>query len=120
MKTNLTPEQSQRLIELGVDPKLASESTKVFEPIDANHRWESEVPIFTLSDILSLLPKEMYSEERDIFYRLNIEMGNFSSSVCYKHYGYTQTFGPTKTAPELIYALFELLVWCITNKHLKL
>lgn len=112
MKSKLTPEQSQRLIELGVDPSKASafndlRTEKIFSPGDK--------PIFTLTDILSLLPKEIYSEERDIFYRLNIEMGNFSSSVCYKHYGYPKTYGQKKSAPALIDALFEMLCWTLTK-----
>lgn len=124
MKDRLTPEQSQRLIELGVDPHTASKSHIVCkEPyLGAPNRFCNDVkaPIFNLADVISLLPKEMYSAERDIFYRLNIEMGKFSSSVGYKHYGYPRNFGPTKTAPELIDALFELLVWCITNKYVEL
>lgn len=119
MKDRLTPEQSQRLIELGVDPSKASASTKVYEQLTESVRWESKLPIFDLSDILSLLSKELYSEERDITYYLTIEIRPFGSSVRYANPGYRKSFGPTKSAPELIDALFELLVWCITNKHLK-
>lgn len=49
MKTNLTPEQSDRLIELGVDPSMASE---VHPYSDDVSQWTNRGdPIFTLTDI---------------------------------------------------------------------
>lgn len=62
MKTTLTIEESARLIELGIDPKLASK----WEIVDATDENDpnsfldyEEYPIFDLSDILSILPKEI-------------------------------------------------------------
>ena len=48
MKTLLTVKESQRLIDLGVDPKLASRETFIFDKI------------FTLDDILTILPKSYF------------------------------------------------------------
>lgn len=119
MKTNLTPEQSQRLIELGVDPSKASENTEYGAWADSEHGR----PIFTLTDILSLMPKEIENEDGDpygmqmdydekweacYFNWVNLYMTNKESSL------------HSEFAPELIDALFELLVWCITNKHIEL
>lgn len=112
MKTNLTPEQSQRLIALGVDPSKASEKSKVYEPIDANHRWESEVPIFTLSDILSLLPTEIDIHPGSDTHGMVYHCGQWR--VGYSNY---EVFcDHTKVAPELIDALFELLCWTLTRE----
>lgn len=111
MKDRLNPEESQRLIELGVDPSKASE-VKEFD--DELSQWTHRGnPIFTLADVLSLLPKEIYSEARDITYYLTIETRPFGSSVRYANPGYRKSFGPTKSFPELIDALFELLCWVL-------
>lgn len=117
MKSKLTPEQSQRLVELGVDPCRASEKARVYETIDTHHRWESGVPIFALSDILSLLPKEIRNEELEV--KLVIEGLDDHWRASYVFIG---SFDVRQyyDAPELIDALFELLVWCITNKHIEL
>lgn len=116
MKTKLTPSQSQRLIELGVDAKLASSSTKVYEQLTERVRWESKLPIFDLSDILSLLPTEIKIQRNGdtlgMMYHCGQWRAGYSNDAVYCDH--------TKVAPELIDALFELLVWCITNKHLKL
>lgn len=119
MKDRLTAEQSARLIELGVDPSKAS-GFECLDPYGLDDAIPTGVPLYTLSDLLSLLPKEIYSEERDIFYRLNMTIGKTSSSVYYRHYGYVKGFGPMKSADELIDALYELLIWCIKEKFVKL
>lgn len=115
MKTNLTSEQSQRLIELGVDPSKASEKTKVYEPIDVNHRWVSKVPIFDLSDVLALLPKEATLNGITDNLTIIIEPKRVLAGYPFYHSDEAMFY-----APELIDALFELLVWCITNKHVEL
>ena len=115
MKTKLTPEQSQRLIELGVDPSKVSN----FDVIDNWERGDGSViklPIFTLSDILSLLPKEL------------CEWRNGIRSDCHlSMYGYNKTWGAMYRldsgddfleafeSTELIDALFELLCWVLKN-----
>lgn len=120
MKTKLTPEQSQRLIELGVDPSKASEHS-IYMKMEAGCRGIIQVPaynpVFTLSDLLSLLPKEIEANYQGeaIPYHLVITtsgLGNWEVS-----YSDNTTL---KAASELIDALFELLVWCITNKHIEL
>lgn len=116
MKTKLTPEQSQRLIELGIDPSKASENTEYGAWADSEHGK----PIFKLTDILSLLPKELCDWSNGIRSDCHLSM-----------YGYNKTWGAMYRldsgddylvvfeSSELIDALFELLVWCITNKYLK-
>lgn len=111
MKSKLTPEQSDRLIELGVDPSKASEKTKVYEPIDVNHRWESKVPIFDLSDVLSLLPPEIDTHPCRGTLGMVYHCGQWR--VGYSNYKVFCDY--TKVAPELIDALYELLCWTLTR-----
>lgn len=118
MKDRLTPEQSKRLIELGVNPNKARKREIIHDP---NPKKEYIATIFTLTDILLLLPKEIKhkgdpygldinwddSWSASYFNAVNFVIPNKEGSIAFKQ------------APELIDALFELLVWCITNKHLK-
>lgn len=115
MKINLTNEQSQRLIELGVDPSKASKREIVHDP---NPQKEYIATIFTFIDILSLLPKEIevpdYWGEVDTC-SLSITTNNDVWKVSY--YGVDNVF---RKAPELIDALFELLVWVLQNHPNKI
>lgn len=119
MNNLLTHEQSQRLIELGVDLKLASRFNIECQLDDSVIKF----PLFSLSDILSLLPKEITDHIGT--YRLRMEFGERGWSAYYVDYGINGDDDEPYAdgifiATELIDALYELLVWCITNKHLKL
>ena len=119
MKTILTIEESQRLIDLGVDPKLAS--MKEFVPIHpevlkGNAEYAKPwgwFPKFRLEDILSILPKEING------YHLNIEASEQGYEVCYKLWDTYHFMGATES-PELIDALYSLLIWCLESKIIKL
>ncbi|MBD5283332.1 MAG: hypothetical protein HDS31_01795 [Bacteroides sp.] len=67
MKTKLTLEESARLIELGIDPKMASEREFVDKTeINSNQFLEiEEYPRFTLADLLSILPKDIKQVNKD-------------------------------------------------------
>jgi hypothetical protein len=120
IKDRLTPGQSQRLIELGVAPSKAS-GFEYLDPYGLDDAIPTGVPLFTLSDILSLLPKELCNRINGIRYDCHLSM-----------YGYNKTWGAMYRlddgddflvvfeSPELIDALYKLLVWSITNQHLKL
>lgn len=119
MKTILTIEESQRLIDLGVDPKLAS--MKEFVPIHpevlkGNAEYAKPwgwFPKFRLEDILSILPKEING------YHLNIEASEQGYEVCYKLWDTYHFMGATES-PELIDALYSLLIWCLESNIIKL
>ena len=120
MKTELTREQSAHLIELGVRADKASKSIGYDTPcegVKGLYKRGDKVFVFTLADVVKLLPKEIYSEEQEISYYLTMSVSTFNSSVSYRHQCYTKGFGPTKIATELIDALYELLIWTIKNKH---
>ena len=131
MKTKLTPEESQRLIELGVDPDKASmcqiqhsaDGETIYRIVEHDEFcYEMSClrpkPIFDLSDILSLLPKEIeapdYWGEVDTC-SLGITTNNDVWEASY--YGVDNVF---RKAPELIDALYSLLVWAIENDYLNL
>jgi len=113
MRTELTIKQSQRLIELGVNPYLAS--SKVIEKHFITEN-EIQYPIFTLADLLAILPKRVKKNdacltiiadytEWNVGYEYNSPISGISTVKSYN-------------APELIGALYDLVVWCIENKHL--
>lgn len=125
MKPQLTIEQSAQLIELGVDPSKASEhyvgrweyySTGTYADPD------SIEPIFTLEDILGLLPKEIKNVYGDP-YGLNLNWDEDWEAAYFNVAQFMSCQGGILhgcTAPELIDALYELLVWCIDNKHIEI
>lgn len=132
MKDKLTIEQSQRLIELGVNQSRASATRYNISETEVYCGYAREIvvtdgyitdyvsqePIFTLADILSLLPKEIeapdYWGEVDTC-SLGITTNNDVWEVSY--YGVDNVF---RKAPELIDALYTLLVWAIENDYLNL
>ncbi|MDE7345373.1 MAG: hypothetical protein K2N48_01370 [Muribaculaceae bacterium] len=120
MKTQLSIEESARLIELGVDAKQASE----------HHvgRWEhysngsypdpdSVSPLFSLADLISILPKEIDG------YHMSIEASDEGYDVAYILYDRNDGLlflGAIPTDPELIDSLNQLAIWCLTEKGINL
>ncbi len=117
MKTELTPEESAKLIELGVDPKLANGVKRIKEPF-GEHEWESELPIFKLTDILAILPKELCEWRYGIRSDCHLSMYNYNDK-CGAMYRLDSgdDFLVVFESPELIDALNQLLIWCINNGH---
>ncbi len=117
MKNNLTPEQSQRLIDLGVDASKASDF-EYLDPYGLDDAIPTGVPLFTLSDILSLLPKEIENEDGDP-YGLQMDYDE-KWEACYFNWVNFTMVGMegsmhSEFAPELIDALYELLCWVLQN-----
>lgn len=103
MKTQLTKEQSAHLINLGVPKEKASEF---------DH--DCRVDVFSLTDLLEILPKEI--EYQDLKYQIRIEWDE-EWYADYVEDGYSGVI--TAKAEELIDALYELCVWCLESKYLK-
>ncbi|WP_290437777.1 hypothetical protein [Muribaculum intestinale] len=120
MKTQLTAEQSAKLIELGVSPEMASEiKVEVEEPSrGCPNIYCSEVkrPIFTLSDLVSLLPKSIehngYAEAK-----LNIYTRPHRRE-CWvvKYIVSAKTIPYDGAGVELIDALYEVLYKLLDNQ----
>ena len=115
MKNLLTPEQSAELIKRGVSADKASNNSY-------NYHCHYHEPIFTLADLLSLLPT-------------SIMHGNFKMNIAHNSNGWNASYilwdscleglyvrdeDGDMTADELIDALYELLLWCLDNNHVKL
>ena len=145
MKTELTTEQSQHLIKLGVPKEKASMIKHIQltnldgEPIDEEYKrnftWKSlnkkpftpfiqegtkttysSYDIFTLTDVLKILPKEIQLCGLNIIYHNAIDDYYSNNYVVF----YDDLLGCSAGIDnELIDALYELTVWCIENGHLK-
>lgn len=119
MKDKLTPEQSNRLIELGVDPSKASSQYIYMEQgYGLRDLFQAPVaqPIFDLSDILALLPRIIKYSNRvcRLKFQAIVSIHDGLSEVwqaCYTH----TSCKTNKEASELIDALFELLCWVLIN-----
>ena len=104
MKTALSIEQSAELIKRGVTLN------------------ENDSEVFDIGELLSLLPKKITFGHRTNC-RLKIQpiisSKDFISEVwqaCYLH----TSLKANAEAPELIEALYELLLWAIDHNHVKL
>lgn len=113
MKATLTPEQSAELVNRGISMEMASE-------------WEEacfmDVPVFSIGDLLSLLPKKITFGHRTNC-RLKIQPIISSKDrisevwqACYLH----TSLKANAEATELIDALYKLLLWAIDHNHVKL
>jgi len=123
MKTELTIEQSQRLIELGVNPYLASSKVVEKHPITEN---ELQYPIFTIADLLSILPKKIEAEIQNVRRIVQLEVRWYDRLRDCWLVRYSDLHGdivddktPAKLAHELIDALYSLAVWLIENNLLQ-
>lgn len=120
METTLTPEQSATLIAKGISADKASE---IKEYDDAVSQWTHRgAPIFTLADLLELLPKKI--NEGNYYLDLSYGFGDWTASYilwndCDEGTYIRDTQGE-KTEKELVDALYELLLWAIDNGHINL
>lgn len=125
MKTQLIKEQSQHLINLGVPKEKAS----AYAYVDS-HQYKGgielppvQVPIFTLTDFLEILPKEIEDIETDWW--LEFLMG-YSAPQHKWIVGYHAISDKdrgvqfTRNSTELIDALYELCVWCLESKFFSI
>ena len=122
MKTQLTAEESAKLIELGISPERASESnSSVAYGNGARGIMKvPETPIFTLADILDILPKEINA----FGIPARLQMYNHPAEYWIASYvtydGGTLTYqNPCSAEKELIDALYSLLVWCLEKGYVK-
>lgn len=122
MKTTLTPEQSATLIAKGIRADKASERTPDWNDINNTGKpieRRGLLPIFTLADILSLLPKSIeyngYAEAK-----LNIYTRPHRRE-CWvaKYIVSAKTIPYDGAGEELIDALYEVL-WKLLDNHVKL
>ncbi len=148
MTTNIatTREQSTRLLQCGVSAESADthwhgaivpRGGSLTSPPEPSEEWDlfnspygfmpeemqkaklmedynEIIPAWSLSALLGLLPKEIED------YHLSIESFKETHYTTYIRDNYDDYLIPHKDAPELIDALYSLLVWVIDHKHVKL
>lgn len=146
MKTTLTIQESATLISKGVSPERASmvcmdfngtyayvcggEAQTVRDCVNGKFYVE-ESRVFTLTDLLSLLPKEIEVDFPDADGGIDIEDCYLCTQWCINgDYAdnhqwcvfYTPGFQVVgdSCAKELIDALYKLLLWAIDRNHVKL
>ena len=107
MKTRLTTEQSQHLINLGVPKEKASDIEEYSDPVS---QWiHRGAPIFTLEDFLNGKILPWWIEFGNDKYGLSIKYNPFGS----KHEAYYDSlfYSFDFCKEELIDALYELACW---------
>ena len=126
MKTALTAEESAKLIELGIDPKLASKcrvqheaDDKVEYRIVPHDEFCYEMaslnpsPIFDLSDLLSILPRKLIDKRGE-----NILLGMEFDDDYMAWTAYYLGSGNIETRIELIDALYQLVQWVVEHDYI--
>lgn len=126
MKEKLNKEQSQQLLDLGIDPSYAS--SELIENIYQKHYNDPKPKIFTYFDLRKLLPPEIIWEGQR--YPLVITYGcdvpESDHDLWFAYYDLLleniadRGEGDFPCAKEEIDALFELLLWCIKKGLIKI
>lgn len=94
---------------IGVEAKI------VFKDSGSNY----STSIFTLNDLLSLLPKEIKRDSLDRPYVLHIIREEDRTIAAYRR-DWDSITGADKRTSEFIDSLYELLLWAIDHNHVKL
>lgn len=122
MKTQLATSESAKLIDLGVSPERASmcESSVAYGNGARGIMKAPEAPVFTLADILDILPKEFNA----FGIPARLQMYNHPAEYWIASYvtydGGTLTYqNPCSAEKELIDALYSLLVWRLEKGYIK-
>lgn len=124
MKQTLSPEQSAALIAKGISAGKASKGERIYKTVELQNGsikrvFDGYAPIFTLADLLSLLPKSIeyngYAEAK-----LNIYTRPHRRECWVAKYIVSAKTIPYEGAgEELIDALYEVLCKLLDN-HVKL
>ena len=117
MKTTLTIEQSAELIKRGVSEEKASEYklNPAFDGLALE--WKKPSPVFTLADLLSLLPKKI-TLEPGMNACLNIFMAD--DDYCVTSYTLSNNASIVAIGPcEPIDSFYRTLLWAIDHNHVK-
>lgn len=116
MKNLLTIEQSAELIKRGVSADKASKLPLCATSPDES-RWSE--PIFTLTDILAILPKVLHKDGLAYHYVLTIYWDEDIKAWRTMYDAIGDNIAGDCAAPELIDALFALICSLLDN-HVKL
>lgn len=108
MKRSLTKEQTQHLIDLGLD------KTRIYYGNDCPNRKFIRASIrYYMFDILDSLPQEIV--HNGVVYTLSINANADKTDIGYLNNDYLILFAEN----ELIDAAYKLVIWCIENGYIK-
>ena len=114
-------EENGRLLANVNDEVIDVDRKIVPKDSDFDHSYANDNPIFTLSDLVSLLPKKITFGHRT---NCRLKMQPIISSkdrisevwqACYLH----TSLKANAESPELIDALYSLLLWCLEKGYVK-
>lgn len=123
MKTKLTTEQSNHLVELGIPKEWASLilPTNSYE-VDGIIAVTTGEPIFNLYDLLAIIPSSIFcrsefSTRQFDRYMVTKELGQGKAEyvLYYACKEVTLTLNPIIYEDELVVGLYKLLVWVLEN-----
>lgn len=118
MKQMLSVEQSSELIKRGVSEERASEYKLNPAFDDLALEWRKPFPVFTLADLLSLLPKHIPFANAEWYLNIQWDIVDNKWYVQYLDFDHDDEVVKEEEAPELIDALY-LLTLAVIN-HVKL
>ena len=119
MKTELTTEQSQHLIELGVPIKYCTGEVYAKQLLTPNG-GVIEYKLFTLADLLGILPNKILYNHDDCFLMIIRDVyGNYTVGYAFETFDGPIFCNYCEFGGELIDALYELTVWCLENGYIK-
>ena len=118
-----TREQSQRLIGLGVKPETAdmvyhhtNSGSPIFEwelqphpPVLRGYRWAQDVPSWSLSRLLEMMPKAIDNEE-NVILMVELPLVIYYDTL-YKGMYYFTTY------PDIFDNCVNMIAWLIENGH---
>lgn len=118
MKTTLTPEQSATLIAKGISADKASEKKREYTDLGT---FIGNALIFTLADLLSLLPNNYPGDELDSGdKRVYLTISAVDWNRWMAKYSTVNKVIAARTYDEMIDSVYELLLWAIDHNHVKL
>ena len=118
MKTTLTIEQSAELIKRGVSEGIV---TTRIPKVNGRGFIVEYSPIFTLTDLLSLLPNNYPGDELDSGdKRVYLTITAVDWNRWMAKYSTVNKVIAARIHDEMIDAVYELLLWTIDHNHVKL
>ncbi len=118
MKTELTIEQSRRLIECGINASAYASTVLTFN--DPISQWTNRgAPVFTLTDLMILLPPRKPFADAEAYLNIYFEIAGQKWVAQYLDYDKDDDVIGEESAPELIDALYFLCLWCIKKRYIQ-
>ena len=118
MKTELTIEQSRRLIKCGINASAYTSTVLTFN--DPVSQWTNRgAPVFTLTDLMILLPPRKPFADAEAYLNIYFEIAGQKWVAQYLDYDKDDDVIGEESAPELIDALYFLCLWCIKKRYIQ-